>query len=52
MNKEPFLQVSKRRNKAGWQEKTSDPFYCTCSCTDCVWSSDRCTCQNESGGCI
>ena len=21
MNKEPFLQVSKRRNKAGWQER-------------------------------
>ncbi len=52
MNKEPFLQVSKRRNKAGWQERLLIRFIRTDPCTDRVWCSDRGTCQNESGRCI
>ena len=34
MKKEPFLQVSKRRNKARWQERLLIRFNCIDPCTD------------------
>ena len=51
MNKEPFLQVSKRRNKAGWQERLLIRFIALILAL-IVWSSNRSTGQNESSGCI
>ena len=50
MNKEPFLQVSKRRNKAGWQERLLIRFIALILALTYVWSSNRSTSQNESSG--
>lgn len=52
MKKEPFLQVSKRRNKARWQERLLIRFNCIDPCTDRVRSGDRCPGKDESGGCL
>lgn len=51
MKKEPFLQVSKRRNKARWQERLLIRFIAF-HCTDRVRSGDRCPGKDESGGCL
>ena len=60
MKKEPFLQVSKRRNKAGWlfspsasvPRSLASPFHCIDPCIDRVRSGDRCPGKDESGGCL
>ena len=50
MNKEPFLQVSKRRNKAGWQERLLIRFIALILAL--IVCGNRRTCQDESGRCI
>lgn len=50
MKKEPLLQVSKRRNKAGWQERLLIRFIALLLAL--IVCGDRCTGKDESGRCL